>query len=156
MNKIYTEEELMEKTVAELRELCKGYNIVGMSKARKDDIIETILAFYDETEEYTEDDGNDDNCSDELNDKVPYITANVHSILKNNTYHSLISVSCGAASSNYPVVGRTVGFVKATYREILNVETDAKGVVNGVIVNDSQVLKSGDILEFVRQAGSKG
>jgi hypothetical protein len=73
-----------------------------------------------------------------------------------NNYQTLISVSCGAASSNYPVVGKSAGYVKATYREILNIETDAKAIVNGSEVNDSCILKSGDTLEFVRKAGVKG
>jgi hypothetical protein len=130
-----------------------------MSKARKSDIIEAIVAFYDlqkptkpvEKDTYKAEPVATDNS------KVPYINANLHSFLKaDKTYQTMVSVSCGAASSNYPVVGKSVGFVKATYREILNIVTDSKGVVNGDSVNDSYILKSGDTLEFVRQAGSKG
>ena len=150
--KTYTNSELMEMTVVELRELCRRYNIVGMSKVRKDLLVNAIETYYE--------DAGDNYCSKETKkedkSKVPYINANVHSFLKNDTYQTLISVSCGAASSNYPVVGRSVGFVKATYREILNVETEATGVVNGESVADTYILKSGDNLEFVRKAGSKG
>jgi hypothetical protein len=145
--------ELEEKTVAELRELCKKYGIVGMSKARKDDIIDEISNFYDNYENFED----SLNITNEEPSKLPYINANLHSFLDvNDTYKTLISVSCGAASSNYPVVGKTVGYVKATYREILNIEIDSKAVTNGNEVSDSYILKSGDTLEFVRQAGVKG
>jgi len=145
--------QLEETTVAELREICKNFGITGMSKARKDDIIDAIEDYYEDNyeDEYVADDTDEPN-----EEKVPYINAQVHSFLQNNEYKSLISVSCGAASSNYPVVGKTVGFVKATYREILNIDTESMSVVNGENTPDSYTLKSGDVLEFVRTAGTKG
>jgi hypothetical protein len=152
--KIYDMDVLETKTVIELRELCKKYGIQGMSKARKDDILNAISDFYSEIE----DENDNGNKSGRLNsEKVPYINAQLSSFLKpDDTYETLISVSCGAASSNYPVVGKTVSFVKATYREILNIDTDCKAVVNGDEVKDTYVLKSKDQLEFVRKAGEKG
>lgn len=151
--KVISVDVLESKTVVELRELCKKYGIAGMSKARKDDIVDAIQQFYDDIEDSY--DGDEDHS--EPSSKIPYINANLHSFLKSdNNYQTLISVSCGAASSNYPVVGKSAGYVKATYREILNIETDAKAIVNGNEVNDSHILKSGDTLEFVRKAGVKG
>jgi hypothetical protein len=153
MVKVISVDVLESKTVVELRELCKKYGIAGMSKARKDDIVDAIQQFYDDVE----DSYDGDQEEPENDSKVPYINANLHSFLKSdNNYQTLISVSCGAASSNYPVVGKSAGYVKATYREILNIETDAKAIVNGNEVNDSHILKSGDTLEFVRKAGVKG
>jgi hypothetical protein len=156
--KVIDMDVLEGKTVIELRELCKKYGIIGVSKARKDDILEAIDEFYGTL------DCDDDSCSCAkpaavVSDggKVPYINATVSSFLTaDDTYQTMISVSCGASSSNYPVVGKTVSFVKATYREILNIETDSKAVVNGEEVKDSYVLKSSDQLEFVRRAGEKG
>lgn len=153
--RIFNNDELLEKTVAELREICKMYDIPKMAKARKDVIIEAIGAFYKSLKNANSKETVSKKPVD--NSKIPYITANLHSFIeKDDSYKSLISVSCGAASSNYPVVGRSVGFIKATYREILNIETDGVGVVNGVEVQDSYILKSNDVLEFVRQAGRKG
>lgn len=156
----YTESELNNKTVAELREICRASNIPGMSKARKDIIVAKIIEGYPKPKNNeatcttvttsTTEKNNDDNG------KLSYINANLHSFLENNSYKTLISVSCGASSSNYPVVGRSVGFVKATYKEILNINPEAEGIVNGVKVADSYVMKSGDTLEFVRKAGTKG
>lgn len=151
--KIYTQEELIEKTVAELREMCRKYDISGMSKARKDDIVDALLSFYSKEE----DSGDKYDTRNTPQEKVPYVNAHVHSFLdKNEKYQSLITVSCGAASGNYPLIGKTVGFVKATYREILNIDDNANGVVNGVEKAESYILKSGDSIEFIRKAGSKG
>lgn len=152
--KVLTNEQLNKKTVIELRELCRKYDIAGMSKARKEDIIDALESLYSESNG-----GND--CSNDCystsdDSKLPFVNAQLHSFLENDQYKTLICVSCGAASNNYPVVGRSVGFVKATYREILNIDDSAEGIVNGVSKSDSYILKSGDILEFVRQAGKKG
>ena len=46
--KVIDMEVLEEKTVIELRELCKKYGIVGVSKARKDEILSAIEEFYGE------------------------------------------------------------------------------------------------------------
>lgn len=148
--KQYTLEQLEEKTVIELREISKKLGITGVSKARKDDIIDEILSSYDE--KYEEPDDNNDS-----NEKPLYVNAGLHSVLqKDETYKTLVSVSCGASSSNYPVVGKSVGYVKGIYREILNIDVSAIGVVNGKDIKDEYILKSGDILEFIRKAGSKG
>ena len=44
--KVLTKDQLEAKTVIELRELCRKYDIVGMSKKRKDDVIDALLEFY--------------------------------------------------------------------------------------------------------------
>jgi len=146
----YKREDLEEKTNAELREICRQYNIVGMSKARKDDLVDAIMAYQEDAED-AEDAYNTDH------EEIDYINANLTSYKKkNNVFETLVTVSCGAASSNYPVVGKSVGYVKALYREILNIETDSSSIVNGEAAEDSYVLKNGDVLEFVREAGRKG
>jgi len=151
----YTESELNEKTVAELREICRAANIPGMSKARKDIIVGNLLEYYSKSNVTKTTTAGIEKNNDNKG-KLPYVNANLHSFLEDNTYKTLISVSCGASSSNYPVVGRSVGFVKSTYKEILNIDPASEGIVNGVKVADSYVMKSGDNLEFVRKAGVKG
>lgn len=140
-----------ERSVLELREFCRTNEIPKMSKARKDDIIKAIKEFVESktTVAIT-------NTKTSNNDKIPYLNTNVHTYMKDKNYESLISVSCGAASSNYPVVGKTIGFVKAIYREILNIDLNSTGIVNGITQQDSYILKNGDVLEFVREAGTKG
>ena len=148
----YSVDQLNNMTVVELREICRDNGIPKMAKARKDVIVAALSNFYGGQNQVQATPAAQTDTS-----RIPYVTANVHSFLKkDNSYQSMISVSCGAASSNYPVVGRTVGFIKATYREILNIDAAAGGVVNGKNVEDSYVLRSGDNLEFVRQAGTKG
>lgn len=161
--KILDVETMGTKTCAELRELCKKYKIEGMSKARKDDIIEALDQFFNDQEDsYEADKPKDENkyvkeIRNTNNESIPVINAHVHSINKgDNKFDTFVSVSCGASSSNYPVVGKTVGYVKAIYKEILNISEDSNGIVNGDDSSDSYVLRSGDILEFVRKAGSKG
>jgi molybdopterin converting factor small subunit len=152
MAKIFTQEQLEGKTVVELRELCRKYKLQSLSKARKDVIVDAIIEYYAGLNPASESKSYPTN-----NSRIPYVNAHVHSFLDGkDKYQSLITVSCGAASGNYPLVGRTVGFVKATYREILNIDDNANGVVNGKEQVDSYILKSGDSIEFIRKAGTKG
>ena len=144
-----------ERSVLELREFCRMNEIPKMSKARKDDIIKAIKEFVEAKTAITPKTVIT-NTKTSNTDKIPYLNTNVHTYMKDKTYESLISVSCGAASSNYPVVGKTIGFVKAIYREILNIDLNSTGIVNGITQQDSYILKNGDVLEFVREAGTKG
>lgn len=145
--KIYTRKELESFSLAMLRSICRSYGITGVSKTKKSDIISLL-------EVETELENDVDNTQD--NNKIPYLNTHLYSYLDKGFYQSLVSVSCGASSSNYPVVGKSVGFVKALYDEILNIDPNAKSVVNGEESYDSYILKSGDVLEFVRVAGTKG
>ena len=72
------------------------------------------------------------------------------------TAKSTILVSNGAVSDRFPVIGKTVGAVRDILREILNISRTSMGIVNGKKVQDSYVLKPYDVLEFLKQAGSKG
>jgi hypothetical protein len=133
-----------------LTRLCGAAGIAGMSKKRKDVIIDAILkaqTVQSDPDEYTSD----------SNDRLASTSATVFSRSKDNEeYKTYISVSCGAASANYPVVGKTVAFVKDQYSEILNIESLSLNLVNGKEVDSSYVLKSTDVLEFVKKAGVKG
>ena len=142
-NEYYTREELMEMTVAELREICRENDITGVSKKRKDYIIDLLLG------------ESEDNY--ESNGKVPVLKSSIVSTLnQNDTYTSTISVSCGASSGNFAVVGKSVADVKSLYREIMNIDLESSAVVNGDKVRESYILKKGDVLEFLRKSGTKG
>ena len=69
---------------------------------------------------------------------------------------TMISVSCGASSGDFPVGGKTVGQVKALLKEALNIDYNSDGVVNGSRVSDNYPLRDTDQLEFVKKAGRKG
>ncbi len=69
----------------------------------------------------------------------------------------IIKVTCGANSEEYGnIEGKTVGEVRKTLRDILNIPDGARALVQGEEVDDSYVLEVGDSLEFVKPAGQKG
>ena len=67
-----------------------------------------------------------------------------------------IRVSSGASSGNFQVVGKSVGEVRSTLSEALNVDSSANALVNGRQVGNDYILQVGDNLEFMKPAGSKG
>lgn len=140
------------RTVDQLREIARSYNIPGMRKARKNDIIDAILRAQPAAgvETSAPRPVNSDRLvavegtfTTTMNDRSPVTT-------------TTIRVSCGANSERFPVVGRKVEEVSEILREILNVDRMAEGVVNGRVVDGSYVLTANDTLEFLKPAGRKG
>ncbi len=161
---VYTRETLNGKTVAELRQLCKNKTIVGMSKKRKDIIIDAILNKQKENNEAPRINNTVIKESEPVGDpnSINKASFEMNSSLT-HPYKSFgdratttIRVSCGAASSQFPVIGKTVGAVKEFLREVLNIDKMAGGLVNGKQVEDYYILKTGDNLEFMKPAGRKG
>lgn len=153
--------EMELKTVPELRAMCLRYGISGMSKARKDDIIDALEDYFDEQNGYS--DSNNDQSSTQKSDGIPLVAVNAElssyvnvNESGNDRYLTNITVSCGASSGNFPVVGKTVGQVAEFLREALNIDRLSIGVVNGVEVKDEYVLVNGDSLEFLKSSGRKG
>jgi hypothetical protein len=149
--------DLNEKTVAELRAMCVKAGIVGMSHARKDELIDIL----------------DDCCRDEvetnnqtvIGSDAPIVSINseVNSYVdttkgegSEDKYITSITVSCGASSGNFPVVGKSIGQVSTFLREALNIDRLSVGVVNGEECEDNYILKSNDSLEFLKAGGHKG
>jgi len=66
-----------------------------------------------------------------------------------------IRIACGASSGNYPVIGLTVGAARAELHQVLNIGSEHMPRVRGSQVDNDYVLKEGDDLEFVRNAGDK-
>ena len=146
-----------EKTVAELRAICVNLGIVGLSKARKEILVGELEDYYASKK------------AKKSNQKVivgkggpltalkagmdSYIDASAGADEK---YVTNISVSCGAAAGNFPVVGKTVGQVSTFLKEVLNIDRLSVGVVNGEEVEDNYVLKTGNSLEFLKAGGRKG
>lgn len=54
------------------------------------------------------------------------------------------------------IEGMTVKEARKIYEGPLNIDKEADALVNGNAVSDGYVLKAKDVLEFVRQSGSKG
>ena len=69
----------------------------------------------------------------------------------------IIKVTCGANTEEYGnIEGKSVGEVRRTLRDILNIPEGARALVNGETVEDNYKLALGDSLEFVKPAGQKG
>ncbi len=141
-----TRPELESRTVRELRVLCMNEGVTGMSKQRKDVLVNTLITVRDEI----------------LNQDVKGLNFNTISTLTKpdaepgDRTTSAIQVSCGASSEPFPVSGKTVGAVAEFLREVLNIDRFAQGNVNGEVVEDDYVLREGDVLEFIKPASEKG
>jgi len=173
-----TVEELNEKTVAELRGMCKKLEIPGMTKKRKDVIIDAIMAKSKPTKAASKSTskkdvvapcsvGKDTGHTAKLAKQAPVepVTRAAFQMTSVMTKPSAkvgdkcstaIQVSCGASSGEFPVCGKTVGAIAEFLREVLNVDRLAEGMVNGDKVEPSYVMKEGDNLEFLKPAGQKG
>ena len=74
----------------------------------------------------------------------------------NSLSNALVSVMHGAASGDHPLAGHTVGAARAALGQAYNVPSDASAQIGGAQVEDDYVLRPGERLEFVKQAGTKG
>lgn len=163
----YTKEQLEAKTVAELKQMC-AYNlgISGMSKKRKDVVIDAILekqgvpSVAPKTDTPKTDTPKTDRPK--VDQRVNAMAASFESRLtkpqnrKGDRTTTTVRVSCGASSGVFDLANKTVGAVAEFLKEVLNVDRLAQGIVNGNPVNDSYILQPNDTLEFLKTAGSKG
>jgi hypothetical protein len=178
---IETYDTLNDMTVAELRTIVRARKIVGFSKKTKDITIKAILAASAATADgpasvskpvatkpvatkpgmsHTQ------KLAQTVASKPPApVTAaqfKMSSVLtkpsakKGDKTTTTIQVSCGANSADFPVQGKTVGAVQEFLKEVLNIDRLAEGQVSGNKIDSSYVLKEGDVLEFIKPAGSKG
>lgn len=146
--------ELETFTVKELREIAMERGITGMSKKRKDVIIDAIL----------ENQGNNDTSEMESStQKMPTgVEFNAVSKVTNpdgkkgDTTQTFCRISSGATSQQFDVAGYTVSSVMEFMCEVLNIEKTSSPIVNGEKVTADYVIKPGDNIEFVKEAGSKG
>jgi hypothetical protein len=152
----WTVEALEKHTVSHLRDLCKKHNVPGMSKKRKEVIIEALSAKKSRKRDTASMSREVDNSGE-----VTAVECNVRSVMtkpgsSSGRISSTIQVSCGASSGEYPVVGKKVGAVAEFLREVLNVPSTPKMLVNGKEVASSYILKDADNVEFMKPSGRKG
>jgi len=164
----FTTGQLNEKTVPELRAMCTNMGISGMSKQRKDYVIEklmhaqTLAARRAKKAEAKRSIHHVESVATGDSKTVNALEANLSSIMTKPSARSgdkcttTIRVSAGASSGTFPVIGKTVGAVSAFLREVLNVDSLAQGVVNGKAVENDYVLVANDSLEYIKTAGKKG
>jgi hypothetical protein len=159
----FTRVQLEEKTAAELKAMCvHELNIPGMTKKTKAVVIDAIMEQYGVSSDASAEVAPDTGSTEDTVDPVTALDFTAHSRLTRpdgedgDKTTTTITVSSGANSGNFPVVGKTVGAVKAFLKEVLNVDEMSSGLVNGSEVGNDYVLKNGDRLEFLKPAGKKG
>jgi len=162
----YTIEQLNDKTVAELREMCSDLSITGMSKKRKDIIIDAILTTQRSNSKKTSSisKSNDTPPAQPVGNPnvVDSMSFELHSQLTKpgakygDKITTTIQVTCGASSAKFPVCGKSIGAVKVYLKEVMNIDTLADGVINGKKASEEYILREGDILEYLKPAGQKG
>jgi len=152
----YKRETLENKTVKELRKLVVQLGIPGKTKLPKTMIIDAIMSKHgvagggsakitkSAAASLTGIEGTFQSSITKPDEKFGHKTT------------TTIQVTCGASTARFPVVGRTVAEVGELLREVLNVSKLSTGLVNGGTVDGNYVLKEGDVLEFIKPAGSKG
>jgi len=67
----------------------------------------------------------------------------------------MVKVMCGANVQDVNA-GMTVGQIKDEFGEVLNLDDQAKTILNGQEVDDDYTVQENDSLEFVKPAGDKG
>ena len=69
-----------------------------------------------------------------------------------------VTLICGANRMEVAgYVGKTVEDVRGAYKEVLNLpEDNVRVLVRGDDVDDDYELKQGDVIDFLRAAGTKG
>jgi hypothetical protein len=136
--------------------MCRDQGISGMSKQRKDDVIEALMNNQDEVEE------------NELPEPGPVVggakgvsgtfftTLTDPEAPEGQRTTTTVRVSCGASSDFFNVAGKSVAAVAALLKDAFSISDLTTGLVNGKSVRGEYILKSGDNLEFLKPAGDKG
>ncbi len=137
----YSVNELMEKTVQELKDICQAMGVRGVSKKSKSYIAEKIVTAQN----------NGVTASTSSTSFVPELNATL-------VGDSKITVCCGAAVEKLVgLSGKTINEAKELLQNRFSIPVDNGVVVNGFpVANDRHILKDGDVLEFIRKSGSKG
>ena len=70
----------------------------------------------------------------------------------------LVLVTHGVNQCSFPLAGHTVKEIKKNFREVLNVSKDATTLIgnSNTRVDDSYIVNSGDMVEFLQPKGIKG
>jgi hypothetical protein len=65
-------------------------------------------------------------------------------------------ISGPAVLRNQDLTGLTVGEVRSRFEDAMNIPEDATATVNGIPVEDEQVLVNGEEVLFAKPLGQKG
>lgn len=67
-----------------------------------------------------------------------------------------VSVSSGPYAEELPVAGMSVGEVRRRFSDRFDIDSQSQAIVNGNVAKETDTLKVGESLMFVRHAGEKG
>lgn len=67
-----------------------------------------------------------------------------------------VEVIHGVYAHSLPLVGMTIRQARSELQDRMNIDPEAMAVVDGVETDDDQILREGQVLNFVRPAGEKG
>ena len=67
-----------------------------------------------------------------------------------------VMVSYGSHEMMADAVGKTIGDVRAGLAQVMNIDPQARPIVNGKPVPEDYTLKSNEQVEFIKEAGVKG
>ena len=68
----------------------------------------------------------------------------------------LVTVNHGLHTEPLPVGNMSVAEIRARYADRFDIDPQSRAQIDGHIVDDSTVVRPGQILMFVRHAGEKG
>jgi len=151
----YSKSDLETMNLVVLRGICQKLGITGMSKKRKEIIIDAILAKNSVTAAKSD----KATCAETKSDsnvKSSSVFKSINTDLSKDGSSARIHVSCGAASQSFEICGKTVAMVSNLLKDILNIPVFSASYVNGKVVLGDYMIKEGDQLEFIKPAGNKG
>ncbi len=151
----YSKSDLETMNLVVLRGICQNLGITGMSKKRKEIIIDAILAKNSVTAAKS-DKTTCAKTSPDNNVKSSSVFKSINTDLSRDGNIARIHVSCGAASQTFEICGKTVAMVSNLLKDILNIPVFSASYVNGRVVLGDYMIKEGDQLEFIKPAGNKG
>jgi hypothetical protein len=67
-----------------------------------------------------------------------------------------VEVIHGVYAHSLPLAGMTVEQARVELEERMNIDPEALAVVDGVEAGEDEILREGQVLNFVKQAGEKG
>ena len=67
-----------------------------------------------------------------------------------------VTVASGPYAEQLPVANMSVGEVRARFRDRLDLDPHSVAILDGRRVPEDTVLRSGQVLSFIRPAGEKG
>lgn len=136
MAKRYTQDELQNLTLKQLREIFGKLGIPFQNGLGRDACIQQILEKQGPGAAKPAQDAEDADDDDDDDDDD-------------------VQVTSGASSGRYKVAGQTVADVRKKLATMLNIDPSAESRVNNAAVPETYVLEAGDRLEFVKKSGDK-